>query len=149
MSSETSKAIQQTADKLHSAALHLLRRLRNTDVDAGLSAPRLSILSVLVFAGDRTLGELARMEQVRPPTMTRLIQSLQAQGFVRRAAKPGDKRATLVQATAKGRARLDQARQSRVSNLAHAMKTLERDEIRILAQAALIMEKISRPADRA
>jgi hypothetical protein len=61
------------ADRLHSAAIHLLRRLRREDATSGLSAPRLSALSVIVFGGPLTLGELANAEQVRPPTMTRLV----------------------------------------------------------------------------
>ncbi len=55
------------ADRLHSAAIHLLRRLRRTDEATGLSPARLSALSVVVYAGPRTLGELAGIEQVRPP----------------------------------------------------------------------------------
>jgi len=60
------------ADQLHSAAIHLLRQLRKEDDTSGLSAPRLSALSVVVFGGPLTLGALARAEQVRPPTMTRI-----------------------------------------------------------------------------
>ena len=54
------------ADRLHSAAIHLLRRLRVEDEALGISAPRLSALSVLVFAGPRRVGELAEAEQVEP-----------------------------------------------------------------------------------
>jgi hypothetical protein len=73
---------ERTADRLHSAAIHLLRRLRREDAKSGLSAPRLSALSVLVFGGPLTLGELANAEQVRPPTMTRLVTALEADGRV-------------------------------------------------------------------
>jgi hypothetical protein len=67
----------RVADRVHSAAIHLLRRLRREDDRWGLSAPRLSALSVLVFGGRAlTLGELAAAEQVRPPTMTRLVSAL-------------------------------------------------------------------------
>ena len=48
-----------TADSLHSAAIHLLRKLRRIDAGSGLNAPRLSALSVIVFAGPLTLGQLA------------------------------------------------------------------------------------------
>ncbi|CAA9348463.1 MAG: hypothetical protein AVDCRST_MAG40-2756, partial [uncultured Gemmatimonadaceae bacterium] len=72
------------ADRLHSAAIHLLRWLRREDGAAGLSGPRLSALSVVVLAGPLTLGELAAAEQVRPPTMTRLVDALAAEGLVRR-----------------------------------------------------------------
>ena len=68
------------ADVLHSAAIHLLRKLRREDAASGLNAPRLSALSVVVFAGPVTLGELAGAEQVRPPTMTRIVDALAEQG---------------------------------------------------------------------
>src|SRR5918992_1439308 len=85
----------RTADRLHSAAIHLLRRLRRVDVASGLTAPRLSALSVVVFSGPLTLGALAAAEQVQPPTMTRIVGALEAAGLVQREPKPGDGRATL------------------------------------------------------
>ena len=61
------------ADHLHSAAIHLLRLVRRRDAETGLSPARLSALSVLVFGGPRTVGDLAADEQVRSPTMSRLV----------------------------------------------------------------------------
>ena len=87
---------ERTADRLHSAAIHLLRRLRREDAQSGLSAPRLSALSVLVFGGPLTLGELANAEQVRPPTMTRLVTALEADGLVTREPDASDGRLTRV-----------------------------------------------------
>ncbi|HEY6948780.1 MAG TPA: MarR family transcriptional regulator, partial [Gemmatimonadales bacterium] len=98
----------ELADRLHSAAIHLLRWLRREDAATGLSAPRLSALSVLVFGGGPvTLGQLAAAEQVRAPTMTRLVNGLEADGLVTRQADPGDARVTRIQATARGRALLE------------------------------------------
>src|SRR5215208_7560323 len=74
------------ADRLHSAAIHLLRRLRREDDASGLAAPKLSALSVVVHAGPLTLGALAAAEQVRPPTMTRIVAALEAEGLVTREA---------------------------------------------------------------
>src|SRR5512134_1777173 len=86
-SADDADGAEQTADRLHSAAIQLLRRLRREDNRWGLSAPRLSALSVLVFGGrPLTLGELANAEQVRPPTMTRLVSALESQGLVSRAS---------------------------------------------------------------
>ena len=81
------------ADRLHSAAIHLLRRLRVEDEALGISAPRLSALSVLVFAGPRRVGELAEAEQVEPPTMTRLVDGMERDGYVVRGPDPDDRRA--------------------------------------------------------
>src|SRR2546425_12607242 len=72
------------ADRLHSAAIHLLRRLRVEDKAIGLSGPRASALSVIVFRGPIAMGALAEAEQGRPPTLTRLVASLELGGPVRR-----------------------------------------------------------------
>src|SRR5882762_3336907 len=64
------------ADRLHSAAIHLLRRVRQQDVASGVGPAQLSALSVLVFGGVKTLGELAVAEQVKPPTMSRIVSGL-------------------------------------------------------------------------
>src|SRR5574339_108325 len=80
------------ADRWHSLAIHLLRRLRREDVNAGLTGPRLSALSVVVFGGLITLGDLAAAEQVKPPTMTRLVRALEEEGLVRREADASDGR---------------------------------------------------------
>src|SRR5205807_7228830 len=90
-----------TADRLHSAAIHLLRRLRVRDRESGVGPAQLSALSVLVFGGPRSLGELADAEQVRPPTMSRIVSGLAAAGLVRREATEDGRRVRLV-ATVKG-----------------------------------------------
>src|SRR5262252_4263793 len=76
----------QIADRLHSAAIHLLRRLRIRDSAIGIGPAQLSALSVLVFGGPRSLGELADAEQVRPPTMSRIVGGLVRSGLVKRKA---------------------------------------------------------------
>ena len=146
MSSTKTSDPARTADVLHSAAIHLLRRLRKTDEKAGLSAARLSVLSVLVFAGDKTLGELARLEQVKPPTITKLVQALEVDGFVTRKAITHDKRAAKIMATTKGRTQLIKAQQYRIRNLTELIKNLHQYEINILEKASLLMEELSTPS---
>src|SRR3954463_14052103 len=67
------RELLELADRLHSTAIHLLRRVRKQDVAIGQGPARLSALSVLVFGGPKTLGELAAAEQVKPPTMSRIV----------------------------------------------------------------------------
>src|SRR5207237_4874041 len=86
------------ADQLHSAAIHLLRRLRVRDLASGIGPAQLSALSVLVFGGPRSLGELAEAEQVRPPTMSRVVEGLERAGLARRQPTE-DKRRIRLQAT--------------------------------------------------
>ncbi len=139
MSSERRKA----ADRLHSSAIHLLRLVRSVDAQSGLTSPRLSVLSVLVFAGDRTITQLADAEQVRPPTMTRLVDGLQRDGFVQRRSDRQDARIARVSATAKGRATLQAARERRVRAIENLLRRLAPAQLRTLAQAARIIEQLT------
>src|SRR5437667_1765752 len=91
------------ADRLHSAAIHVLRRLRVEDKAIGLSGPRASALSVIVFRGPIAMGALAEAEQVRPPTITRLVASLERVGLVRRVNGRRDGRVQPVEAPAAGK----------------------------------------------
>ena len=143
MSSRKPSHREQVADQIHSAAIHLLRRLRTSDSEIGLSASRLSVLSVLVFSGDKTLSELARAEQVKAPTMTKLIQALEADGLVERNPVAQDKRSIRVNATAKGRRMLRKGRQLRVHGLAELMESLSEDEIVTLSEASHLLKKIA------
>jgi DNA-binding MarR family transcriptional regulator len=132
----------ELAGRLHSAALHLLRRLAQEDRATGVSAPRLSALSVLVFGGPRTIGALAVAEGVTPPTMTRLVAAMVADGLVERLADPADRRVVRVQASATGRSLLLAGRDGRVATLAAMLKPLSAKERRRLDAAASIMESM-------
>src|ERR1039458_5569233 len=101
MSTARQPGPEAMAESLHSAAIHLLRKLRRADSASGLNAPRLSALSVIVFGGPLTLGQLAAAEQVRPPTMTRIVQALEAKGLVKKVANPEDRRTIHLSATVK------------------------------------------------
>src|SRR5918992_6011054 len=92
---------RRTADRLHSASIHLLRSVRASDTETGLSPARLSALSVLVFGGSRTISELAAAEQVRLPTMSAIVRGLEEDELVRRASDPNDRRTARIHATAR------------------------------------------------
>lgn len=139
MSSERRKA----ADRLHSSAIHLLRLVRSVDVQSGLTTPRLSVLSVLVFGGDRTITQLADAELVRPPTMTRLVDGLERDGFVRRRRDRQDARIAHVTATAKGRSTLQAARERRLSAIENLLRRLAPAQLATLAEAATIIEQLA------
>jgi DNA-binding MarR family transcriptional regulator len=130
------------ADHLHSAAIHLLRQLRKEDDASGLSAPRLSALSVVVFGGPLTLGELARAEQVKPPTMTRIVTGLEREGLVRRKGDPHDRRLTQVEATSKGRKVLAAGRARRVKKLATAVRRMEKKELAQLRRGVQLLRDV-------
>jgi len=134
---------EHVADRLHSAAIHLLRLVRREDETSGLTAPRLSALSVVVFAGPITLRDLAAAEGVTPPTMTRLVDGLEADGLVVRRDDPSDGRAIRIRATAKGTKLLMNARAQRVAALTARVAALSADERELLGRAAEVMERLS------
>jgi DNA-binding MarR family transcriptional regulator len=130
------------ADQLHSAAIHLLRHLRKEDDASGLSAPRLSALSVVVFGGPVTLGQLARAEQVKPPTMTKIVTGLEKDGLVRREGDKRDGRLTRIYATARGQKVLVAGRARRVELLATALQRLGATELAELGRGAQLLREL-------
>ena len=132
------------ADRLHSAAIHLLRRLRREDDASGLPAPQLSALSVIVFGGPITLGALAAAEQVRPPTVTKLVGTLEQRGLVTREPDPDDKRVVRVRATARGIKLLQEGRSRRVAALIRDLEALSPADLRELARGVDVIERVVR-----
>jgi DNA-binding MarR family transcriptional regulator len=135
-------AARVVADRLHSAAIHLLRRLRVEDKAIGLTGPRASALSVIVFRGPVSMGALAEAEQVRPPTITRLVAGLERAGLVRRYSDANDGRVQLVEATSVGRRLLDKGRARRVERLRSGIAQLSIDDQQLLGRAAELMESL-------
>jgi DNA-binding MarR family transcriptional regulator len=101
----------------------------------------LSALSVLVFGGARTLGELAAAEHVRPATMTRIVQALEDEGLVRRESDPHDGRVTRLRPTAKGERVMWRGRERRVSQLATLLSNLSATEVAQVHKAAELIER--------
>ena len=135
------------ADRLHSAAIHVLRHLRTEDDALGISAPRLSALSVLVFRGPLPVGELAAAEQVTAATMSRLVSELAAAGLVERSVDPDDGRVRRVTATGRGVELLQEGRRRRVSRLARAVERLTPAERRVLERATELVGRMVRGGD--
>src|SRR5712691_735120 len=138
-------ANRTVADRLHSAAIHLLRRLRRQDDAMGLTPARASALSILVFGGPVTLGQLAAAEQVSAPTTTRLVVGMERDGLVRREDDPNDGRVVWLHPTAKGTRLLYEGRQRRVAALASELAALDEAERMTLAAAADIIERVLGP----
>jgi DNA-binding MarR family transcriptional regulator len=135
---------ERVADRLHSASIHLLRTLRRRDDETGITAPHLSALSVLVFGGPRTLGELAAAEQVTPPSMTRIVRNLEADGLVEREPDPRDGRVVRVRATERGREVMREGRRRRVEALSARVRRLQPEEVETLEAAVEVIERMLR-----
>ena len=134
--------IEDLADRLHSTAIHLLRQVRVQDAATGIAPARLSALSVLVFGGAMSLNDLARAEQVRPPTMSRIVAALERDGLVRRQPDASDGRRAHIHPTAAGRKLLEKARGRRVAELAEWLSTLPPDDQRQVAATLEVLERM-------
>lgn len=126
----------EAADRIHSAAIRLLRFVRREDAASGVSAAQLSALSVLVFAGPQTLSALAQAEQVRLPTMSRLAGDLERFGLAERTPSPTDRRATVLCATEKGRMVMEEGRKRRLARLAERFEALPASDLEAVLKAA-------------
>jgi DNA-binding MarR family transcriptional regulator len=134
---------RELADRLHSAAIHLLRRARRSDPLTGATPAQLSALSVLM-SGPKTLGDLAAAEQVRAPTISRLAAEMERIGLIRRRVDPGDRRVARVEMTAKGRRVLGKGRELRIADIEGRVRRLDRPEADALERAVGIIEGMLR-----
>ena len=129
------------ADRLHSAAIHLLRNAAKSDALSGQGPARLSALSVLVFGGQQTLGQLAAAERVKPPTMSRIVAGLSRSGLARVQKDGTDARKVRISVTAKGDRLLRKARSRRIRHLAKILEDARTAELETLSRAAEIIER--------
>jgi DNA-binding MarR family transcriptional regulator len=130
------------ADRLHSSAIHLLRRVRKQDAAMGEGPARLSALSVLVFGGPMTLGQLAAAEQVKPPTMSRIVTGLEHSRLAERMTDSKDARRVRIRATPNGERLLHQGRRRRIEYLARQLDRMTRQELATLDEAVKLLEGV-------
>ena len=139
---EPQAEVLSLADSLHAAAIHVLRRVRKQDVATGEGPARLSALSVLVFAGSKTLGELAAAEQVKPPTMSRIVAGLARSRLVQITADYSDARRMHIRATPKGKRLLQKGRRLRIALLAAHLNSLPPEDLGKVSEAVGILQGI-------
>jgi DNA-binding MarR family transcriptional regulator len=136
-------SLAETARDLNSAAIHLLRGMRAADRASGLTPARLSALSVLVFGGPSTLGQLARTEDVSGPTMTRIVDGLVALGLATREEHPESARQVLISPTQAGVDLMQAAAGRRVDVIVAALAALPTGDRRAIVAAAPSLRELS------
>lgn len=134
----------QTANALHSLSIHLLRRARVADRKSGLSPERLSLLSVLAYAGPQSVNRLAEIESVSPPAISRTVTSLESLGLALRKRSSKDARTVTVYATAKGRRLVEIGRRRRLEHIADELSQLSAGDLAALARVGRILQKLER-----
>ncbi|GHJ56985.1 MULTISPECIES: MarR family winged helix-turn-helix transcriptional regulator [Micromonospora] len=134
----------QLAPQLRDAITRLNRRVRQARPVGDLTVTQLSALTSLKLAGALTPRELADVERVQPPTMTKIVAKLEERGLVQRTPHPTDGRQVILAATEGGRAVLDQFERARNEWLASRLAALTEDERDTLSRAADILQGIAR-----
>jgi DNA-binding MarR family transcriptional regulator len=137
-------AVGNLAERLHAVAIRVLRRARRDDAAMGLPPGQASALSVLVFGGPKTLSELAGIEQVQPPTMTRMIDALEQARLIKREQDATDRRKFRIAATAAGVRLMHQGRERRVMVLAQTLAGLDREQRAVVEKGLAILEELQR-----
>lgn len=131
--------VSRSASDLYKGAIRLLRLLRREDSASGLSAPRLSALSVLAFGGASSLSALAAAEQVSLPTMSRLVKQMEAEGLLTRTTDPADGRGVLLAISAAGQMLMEAGRQRRLERLQRWLEALPAQQRRTLDAAIPVL----------
>ena len=134
--------LEEVGRGLHSNAIHLLREVRTEDSAMGIGPAQASALSVVVFGGPLSLNELAKAEQVRPPTMSRVVEALVREGLVRREANRDDRRSIIISSTDKGTKIIHEGRSRRERRLIKLLSQLDADEISCLGMASRILSRV-------
>ncbi len=134
----------QLAPQLRDAITRLNRRVRQARPVGDLTVTQLSALTSLNLAGALTPRELADVERVQPPTMTKIVAKLEERGLVQRTPHPTDGRQVILAATEGGRAVLDQFERARNEWLASRLAALSEEERDTLRRAADILQAIAR-----
>jgi DNA-binding MarR family transcriptional regulator len=135
-------SLEEVGRSLHSNAIHLLRDVRTEDSAMGIGPAQASALSVVVFGGPLSLNALAEAEQVRPPTMSRVVEALVREGLVRREANRDDRRSVIISSTYKGTRVIHEGRSRREKRLIKLLSQLDLDEITCLGEASGILSRI-------
>lgn len=145
--------LNEVANQLHSISIHLLRRARVTDKEGGLTPERLSLLSILAYSGPKSISELAAIEMVSLPAITRIVNYLESLELVSRDKKSDDGRIVRVTATKKGLKLMEEGRRRRVEHVARELSCLGNLELMVVAEATKLLERIDEryiePSERA
>ena len=132
------------ASALRVSVARLSRRLRNErDSQDELSIGQLSVLGVLYRSGECSIGELAALERVQPPSMTRTVNCLKEAGYVERHPHETDRRQVVIALSERGSAILAADRRRRDAWLAKRLRELTPEERSVLRQAAPILERLA------
>jgi DNA-binding MarR family transcriptional regulator len=139
----TRTAIPELASLLRPALLRLTRLVRNQRVDVSVTLTQLSAMGTLSKSGPMSAGELAACERVQPPSMSKVLSTLEERGLVRRAVHPDDRRQVILAITDKGEALLDSERRTRDAWLTRRLAALTGEQRDLLRRVVPLLDKLA------
>lgn len=125
-------SVSQLANQVYTLATGVLRDAKRSELTSGLTSERLSILSLLVNFGSKTVNEIAEVEQVSAPAITRIVKGLEKDGYVIKAKSKTDQRVVFVSATRKTKMLLQQIKQESMVSLKNKLNTFSDSELQAL-----------------
>lgn len=132
----------EMAARLRLSATRLARQLRH-EADAGLTPSQLSALAVIANHGPLTLGQLAEHERVAPPSITKVVTKLEADGLVARTPDPADRRVARMTTTPAGAALVTESRRRKTAWLTARIRELDTDQRARLAAALDVLDQLT------
>lgn len=134
--------VAELASRLRLGVTRLARKLRQAG-EPGVTPSLLSALSAIDRSGRMTIGELSAVEQVQPPTMTRMVAALVGAGLVARVPDPADRRVAWVSLTPEGAKLLQRSRGRKDAYLVRRMRSLEPRQLAVLEEAVGVLERLT------
>jgi DNA-binding MarR family transcriptional regulator len=131
------------AGELRASIMMAARRIRSQRGEVGLSDPQYTVLVWLTKKGSLTPGQLAELERIQPPSMTRTVNGLVELGLVAKHEHPTDGRQVVVSLTEAGKAEVRETRRRRDVWLTKQLSTLTPDERATLAEATELLRRIA------
>ena len=139
----TTSTVAELASQLRPSLLRLTRIVRNQRVDTSVTLTHLSAMATLLKHGPMSAGELATCEKVQPPSMTKVLATLEDRSLVTREPHPSDKRQAIIAITPDGEALLDEETLSRDRWLSRRLELLTAEERDLLNRVVPILDKLA------
>jgi DNA-binding MarR family transcriptional regulator len=132
----------QLASALRLSLLRAARRLRSQRVNTAVTLSQLSALASVGKCGPLSAGEIAAIERVQPPSMTKILASLESSGWVERSSQPDDRRQSIIEITPAGRELLAAETRARDEWLAKRLVEFSAEDLRKLGEAVEVLDRL-------
>lgn len=139
-SAETTTA--ELASSLRLSLLRAARRIRSQRVNTTATLSQLSALATVNKCGPLSAGEIAAVERVQPPSMTKILAALEASGWVARASHPDDRRQSIISITEAGRQMMAEETRARDEWLAERLVDFSAEDIQKLRDAVSVLDRL-------